>query len=252
MTTSINKITLNLKEKAQSSVKGFIAPIEYSQRNYHVEWGELANLRVAEPEKQYSASAFQAFLPSQPVAVGDYWQIQEDGLLELLKQFHPNTRLDIDINNGDSLGLWACLRAYNDEFSDIVFRIHAEIVLKEGRFTPSQFAGHLIIDRIKQEIVFFRIHVPNGTVNFDAYWNPMGSDLGCCPQMELYAGTPPHDVEYTTSITQDEAERILILRFYNSEKINWVSLEEALEMAPEQQKPIHAVALDGPLLDESC
>ena len=246
-----DKITLNLDGDAEVNVKGFMAPIEYTQRNYHVEWDELANLRVAEPENLYPASVFQAFLPSESVSVGDCWQIEE-GVLELLRQLYPNPRLDLQINNGDSYGLWGCLRAYNDRFADIQFRIHAEFNLKNGRFTPSQFAGHLVIDRIKEEITFFQMHVPKGTLNFDVYWNTMGSDIGYCPQMELCTGTLPHDVEFTASITEEEAERALISCFYKFQRINWVSLEEALEMAPAQQKPIHAVSLDGPLFDESC
>ena len=251
MDTLGNKITLKLDREAEVNVKGFIAPIEYTQYNYHVEWDELANLRVAEPEKQYPTSVFQAFLPLEAVSVGECWQIEE-GVLELLRQLHPNPRLDLDINNGDSLGLWACLRAYNDEVVDIVFRVHAEFVIGGGRFTPSQFAGHLIINRNKEEITFFQMHVPNGTLNFDVYWNTVGSDIGYCPQMELCTGTLPYDVKFTASITQEEAEHILIACFYKFQQINWVSLEEALEMAPAQQKPIHAVSLDGPLFDESC
>ena len=251
MQTFDNKIALNLDGDAAVSVKGIIAPIEYTQRNYHIEWDELANLRVAEPEKLYPASVFQAFLPSESVSVGDCWQIEE-GVLELLRQLYPNPRLDLQINNGDSYGLWGCLRAYNDRFADIQFRIHAEFNLKNGRFTPSQFAGHLVIDRIKEEITFFQMHVPKGTLNFDVYWNTMGSDIGYCPQMELCTGTLPHDVEFTASITQEEVERALISCFYKFQRINWVSLEEALEMAPAQQKPIHAISLDGPLFDESC
>ena len=251
MKPSNNKITLNLDGNTEVNLKGFIAPIEYTQYNFHIEWEALANLRVAEPEKQHAASTFQAFLPSEPVSVGDCWQI-EVGVLELLRQLHPNPRLDLDINNGDSYGLWACLRAYNDKFADITFRIHAEFVIEGGRFTPSQFAGHLVIDRIKKEIIFFQMYVPKGTLNFDAYRNTIGSEIGYCPQMELCTGTPPHDVEFTTSITQEEAEHALISCFYKVQHINWVSLEEALEMAPAQQKPIHAVTLDGPLFDESC
>ena len=246
-----DKITLNLDGNTEVNVKGFIAPIEYTQYNFHIEWEALANLRVAEPEKQHTASIFQAFLPSEPVLVGDCWQI-EAGVLELLRQLNPKPRLDLDINNGDSYGLWACLRAYNDKVSDITFRIHAEFVIEGGRFTPSQFTGHLVIDRTKEEITFFQMHVPKGTLNFDAYRNTIGSEIGYCPQMELCTGTPPHDVEFTASITQEEAEHALISCFYKVQHINWVSLEEALEMAPAQQKPIHAVTLDGPLFDESC
>ena len=235
MKTLNNKITLNLDADAEVSLKGFVAPIEYTQYNFHVEWEALANLQVAEPEKQHAASIFQAFLPSEPVSVGECWEIQETGVLELLRQFHPNPRLNLDINNGDSYGLWACLRAYNEKFADIVFRIHAEFEFADGRFTPSQFAGHLVVDRIKKEITFFQMHVPKGTLNFDTYRNTIGSDIGYCPQMELCTGTLPQDVEFIASITQEEAEGALISCFYKVQHINWASLEEALEMAPAQQ-----------------
>ena len=251
MKTFKNKITLNLGGDTEVNVKGFIAPIEYTQYNYHVEWDELANLRVAEPEKQYPASVFQAFLPSEPVSVSECWEIKK-GILELLRQLHPNPRLDLHINNGDSLGLWACLRAYNNKVADIAFRVHAEFVIGGGRFTPSQLTGHLVIDRIKQEIICFRMYMPKGTLNLDVYWDTMGSDIGYCPQMELCTGTLPHDVEFTAAITPKEAECALISCFYKFQRINWVSLEEALEIAQAQQKPIHAVTLDGPLFDESC
>ena len=65
MKTLSDKIMLNLDGDVEVSIKGFIAPIEYTQRNYHVDWDELANLKAAEPEKQYPASIFQAFLPSE-------------------------------------------------------------------------------------------------------------------------------------------------------------------------------------------
>ncbi len=250
-----NKITLNLDGASEVSLKGFIAPIEYTQYNFHVNWDELANLRVAEPEKQYPASIFHAFLPEGAVSVGDVWQVKEEGALELLKQLNPNPSLDLEINVGDSYGLWACLRAYNDKFADIVFRIHAEFVLNDGRFTPSQFKGHLIVDQISEKVASFRMYVPEGVLNFDVGRNSLGAiDVGFCPQMELWTETQNflQDTEFAESITQEEAERKLILRFYKSQRINWVSLEEALEMAPAQQKPVHVISIDGPLKDESC
>ena len=252
-----NKITLNLEGTSEVLVEGFIAPIEYTQYGFHVEWDELANLRVAEPEKRYPASVFRAFLSSEAVSVGDLWQIESEGTLELLRQLYANPNLNMHLNAGDSRGLWACLRAYNDGFADIVFRIHAEFVLENGWFTPSQFAGHLVIDRIKEEVAFFEMRVPEGVLNFDVNWNsPMGgvTDIGFCPQIELRAGTQDflRDVEFAESITQREAERTLILRFYKSQRINWVSLEEALVMAPAQGKPVHAISIDGPLADEAC
>jgi len=127
-----NKITLQLNNDTEVSVTGVIAPIEHMNPNFHEEWDALSNLRVAEPEKMYPTSVFNAFLPDTPVSVGDYWQIDNQGALTLLRQFHPKPNLDMHINVGDSRGLWACLRAYNDEFADITFRIHAEFALDDG------------------------------------------------------------------------------------------------------------------------
>ena len=250
-----NKIALNLDGTSEVLVEGFIAPIEYTQYGFHVEWDELANLRVAEPEKRYPTSVFHAFLPPTAVSVGDIWKIEEEGALELLRQLYPKPNLDIIMNSGDSRGLWACLRAYNDKFAEIVFRIHAEFILEDGRFTPSQFAGHLVIDRIKEKVASFKMYVPEGVLNFDVGRNSTRTiDVGFCPRMELRAETREvaPDIEFVESVTQEEAERKLILRFYKSQQINWVSLEKALVMAPAQGKPVHAISIDGPLADESC
>ena len=255
MKTSPSKISLNLNGDAEVSVKGFIAPFEYSASNYHVEWDELANISVAEPEKQCPASVFQAFLPSEPVSVGECWQIDEEAGLTLLRQLYPRPQLKLDTNSGDSHCLWACLCAYNNEVAEIVFRINGQFVMKSGWLTPSQFAGHLVINWVQEKVVAFKMYVPQTILNFDIGWTEDGSttaDIGYCPQMELCAGTRPHNVEFDASISQEEAERALILRFYKSQQINWVSLEEALKLAPAQQKPIHAISIDGPLFDESC
>ena len=171
MNPNPNKITLNIDGDAKFSVKGFIAPIEYTQSNYHVEfeWDELANLRVAAPEKAYSASVFRAFLPDAAVSVGNPWQIEEAGALELLRQLPtPNSYLDMR-DYGDP-GLWACLRAYTDEFADIAFRIHTEFKLGDGWFTPSQFTGHLLINRLEETVSFFQMRLPDGPVNFEVSW----------------------------------------------------------------------------------
>ena len=252
-----NKITLKLDSAEEVNVEGFIAPIEYTQYNFHVDWDELANFQVAEPEKRYPASVFQAFLPSESVSVGECWEIQEAGARTLLKQLYPRPKLKkFVIDSGDSPGLWGCLRAYNDELAEIVFRIHAEFIMKSGKFTPSQFTGHLVIDRLQEKVVSFKMYVPPTTLNFDAGWTQESGDtyaeIGYCPQMELCAGIQPQDTEFTAAITQAEAERELISRFYKFQQINWVSLAEALEMAPAEQKPIHVISIDGPIFDESC
>ena len=261
MKTLNDQITVNLDSDAEVSVKGFIAPIDDMNPNFHEEWDTLANMRVAEPEKVYSTSVFRAFLADKPVSVGDYWQIDNQGALALLKQFQPDPNLDMHINAGDSRGLWACLRAYNDEFADIVFRIHAAFALTDGWFTPSQFAGHLVIDRIKKSVAFFQMRVPEGTL-FDVNWRKPKDEPdyfyscggGVCPQIELRGEMRDvsQETEFTTSITREAAESILIQRFYKSEQINWVPFEEASEISQAQQKPIHAISVDGPLADEAC
>ena len=259
MKTFNNKIALNLDRDAQVSVKGFIAPIEYTKRNYHVDWDELANLRVAEPEKQYPASVFQAFLPPESVSVGECWQVEEEGALTLLRQLNPNPQLELEIGGEDSYGLWACLRAYNDAFAEILFRIHAEFVLEKGWFAPSQFAGYIVIDQLKKKVAAFKMHVPEATLNFDVRWRIFGDErraatIGFCPQMELCADVQDvlQDAKFTEAITEEEALQALMVRFYKSAQINWVPLEEALELAPTQQKPVHVISVGGPLFDESC
>ncbi|RKU29493.1 hypothetical protein C6497_06175 [Candidatus Poribacteria bacterium] len=262
MKTSQNKISLTLRTDTEVSINGYIAPIEYSQYDFHLKWDELKNLHAVQPKQKYNTSIFNDFLPEQSVSVGDTWEVQHDGVVELLKQLHPQPNLDMHINSGDSNGLWACLRAYNDEYADIVFRIHAEFKLKEGWFTPSQFTGHLIMDRHSETIAYFRMYVPKGVLNFDINWdrtNDDGSvyhitDIGYCPKIELEAGNKDilQKVESIDGISKDETAKKLIQHFYKSQHINWVSLEEALEMAPVKQKPIHAISIDGPLADESC
>jgi len=257
--TDNNKITLTLDSGQEVHIKGFIAPVEYTQDNFHVTWDTLANLRVAEPEKQHPETVFRAFLPNQAVSIGELWQIKEEGVLTLLRQLHPNPHLNMHINMGDSRGLWACLRAYNDRFVDIVFRIHAEFKLKDGWFTPSQFAGHLVIDRIKRKVAFFEMRVPEALINFDVNKQhkgaqSFGTDMGYCPQIELRTGTQDvlQNAKFTEAITLEEAKRLLKLRFYKSQQINWVSIDEALKMSSAHQKPVHAISINGPLDDEAC
>ena len=254
------KITLNLTDASEISVTGYIAPIENTGSNFHVEWDALANLRVAEPEKQHPTSVFQSFLPNKPVAVGELWALDVRGVLALLKQLHPKPNLFLHINSGDSYGLWACLLAYNDQYADIVFRIHAEFRLEDGWFTPSQFTGHLVVDRNKEKVAFFEMYVPEGVINFDVNWQQDKNDshfhtsTGFCSKIELRAGMQNllKSIKFTETITQETAERALIHKFYRSERINWVPPEQVLAQAEAQQKPIHAISIDGPLVDESC
>lgn len=72
-----DKITLHLNDNEKILVTGLIKPIEYTKYNFHEEWNELANLKVAEREKRYPISIFQSFLPSNAISLGDCWEIKE-------------------------------------------------------------------------------------------------------------------------------------------------------------------------------
>lgn len=260
MDTLPSKILLNLKEDIPISVKGFIEPIQHTLSHFHIEWDALANLKVTEPEKAYPTSVFQSFLPSESVAVGECWKIEEVSVNELLRQLNPTPNLDMDNDSGDSYGLWACLRGYNDRFAAVQFRIHAEFILMDGLLTPSQFSGNLIIDRIEQTLAFFNMFVPEGTVNLDINWHEDKNDdftitdAGFCSQMELKAGIEDvaKNINFEETISKEKAERMLSLRFYKSEQINWVSPFNAIDIAEKQSKLMHVISIDGPLKDESC
>ncbi len=260
MNTQSGNILLNINPNDSIIVKGNIAPITLTQNGFHEEWEVLSNFRIAAPEKEYTVSTFQSFLPNESVSVADVWKIDEAGVMELLRQIHPNPNLKMSIDAGDSSGLWGCLRAYNDKFADIQFRLHAEFMFDDGRFTPSLFTGNLIIDRVHQKVNYFKMYVPEGTVNFDVAWRKYPDkpysiiDSGFCSQMELQSDHPNilKDIEFTESISQDEANKKLMRCFYKFEEINWVSFDEAIESAVTQQKPIHVISIDGPLKDESC
>lgn len=263
MKTFNNKITLNLNGNAEVSVKGCIASIAYTSSNFHKRWDALANLQVVESEKQYAASVFRSFLPDGSVSTGACWAVEEKGALALLQQLLRNPSLDMRNNGGDSCGKWACLRAYNDQFADIMFRIHAEFAIQDGWFTPSQLAGHLVIDRSQETVAFFHLRVPEGILNFDVNWETTEdgwdpgiviTDAGYCPQIELRSGGEKgvQALKFTESITEEAAAHKLACCFYKSQQINWVPLENALEMAQAQQKPIHAISISGTLADEAC
>ena len=266
MNTHTDKINLKLNDNTEITVNAAIEPIQHTAGNFHEQWDALANLHAAEPESQYSHSDFHDFLPPESVAVGECWDIKQNTVTRLLKQLHPNPSLQMRVEMygiEEAKGLRACLRAYNNQLAHIVFRIHAEFALTDGWFTPSQFAGHLIIDRTQESVSYFQMGVPEGTLNFDVHWETILddwdkprwiTDCGYCSRMELWTGSEKilNGVKYTQAISQEEAEHNLILQFYDSQKINWVSLEEALELAPKQQKPVHAISLDGPLTDEAC
>ena len=248
------KIQLELNGPEPIVVNACISPIEFSTGGFHVDWESLATLREVEPQKNYPASTFRGFLPPKAVAVGEHWEIDLKTTLQLLKQLAEKPRLKMRIGNAG--GQWASLRAYDDDYAEIVFRIHATFVFKDGRFTPSQFAGSLIIDRRLEELTCFEMSVPPSTLNFDVCKKIDEDsgiiDCGVC-RIEMTAGEEAtQSLAYSEEIPMEDARLGLARQFYPAQSIEWVELEEAPEMAKLLDRPIHVVSADGTFMDQSC
>jgi hypothetical protein len=213
---------------------------------------------------------FAALWPNRDVRVGDTWQIDKEGCVKFLKQFHDGATGEVR-DNGDSpkVGL-ATLARYNDEVAVILARFHGEFVLKEGWLTPGQFKRTLVVDRRTGAAKFFRCKVPLAAVNFDANWRildgevngqridpnnpPIATDSGVIPRMELLSGDESHveGQEWTESISDNAAWSKIEKELYPFRQIDWVEFEHALAAARQTGKPLHVVTVDGTLCDESC
>ncbi len=266
------KIRLMLNRPEQIQVQASIAPITYSSGDFHLKWESLTNLSEVEQQRDYPMSVFQGFLPKRSVSIGKAWEIDREAALQLLKQLAEKPQFKMHISpgttkisigsiktfeiGGDADGRWALLRAFNDDYAEILFRIHAEFVLEDGYFTPSQFAGRFILDRHAQELVYFKMHVPQSTLNFDVNRkHPNGSvttATGVC-QIEMTAGGDvATDITFLEKISMDQAELVLARQFYKAQEIEWVPLDKAVEKAKSLDRPIHVVSADGTFMDESC
>ncbi len=264
------KIRLTLEGPEQIPVQASIVPIAFPTGEF-LKWKSVTNLKEVEKEKDHPMSVFQGFLPKKSVSVGEAWKIDREAALQLLKQLAEKPQFEMHISpgtmklqigsktfrrGGDTDGLWALLRAYDDAYAEIVFRIHAEFVLEDGFFTPSQFAGRLILDRHSQELTYFEMLVPPSTLNFDVNWKL--SDIRVITstgvsQIEMTAGkNVTTEIAFLEEISVKQAELTLARRFYKAQEIEWVPLGEAVEKARLLDRPIHVVSADGTFMDESC
>ena len=247
------KIQLELNGPNPIVVNASIPPITFTTAGFHVDWEPLSTLKEVEPRRNYPASTFQGFLPRKAVCVGEHWKINSESALQLLMQLGEEPQLELQNDEG---GQWACLRAQNDVYAEVVFRIHTEFAFKDGMFTPSQLAGSLIIDRHQQELTYFEMSVPPSTLNFNAHRkledDRVVTECGVC-QIGMTAGERvAQELTYAEEISIEEARLRLARQFYPAQFIEWVTLEEAPEMAKSLDRPIHVVSADGTFMDESC
>lgn len=205
----------------------------------------------------------------------------------LLSMFHPRPFLR---NRFPVQGATACVRAYNDEYIDIVFRIHSEFQLNEPPFypfwfTPGQFTGNLVVTRDQKKIIHFHMYVPTEKrLNVDMEWlngplegENMEVDIGFMPQMEVTITAPsvpltpdtqhmkdlevPNDdtmankvsnIKWTKEITVAEARRNLEVKMYPFKEVEYFNFTNSFERAIEDKKLVHSILLWGALDDQSC
>ena len=146
-TSGTKKIRLVLDGPEQIPVHASMAPIVSSTGELPLKWQSLATLKEIEQQRTYPVSVFRGFLPRKAASIGKSWEIKREAALQLLKQLAEKPQFEMHISpgtmkirvggktfrrGGDTDGLWALLRAYNDAYAEIVFRIHAEFVLEDG------------------------------------------------------------------------------------------------------------------------
>ena len=264
-----------LKTSANIPVQAYWGPIENTSSNLHrsteekfnraktqwcepvdmtwEQWLKVFNPGPSHPLKNYSTSDFQVFLPPSTTNVGDVWDLDPEGILPFLRQFHPGATMDVGY---DGNGAKACLRALSPEYADIVFRIHARFILNasiRAYLRPAQFAGHLVINRDNGTIRQWTLSLPNRNSNVD-----IGAfrthDIGFVPRMELssLSETQPESIDWETAITEEKVDKKFQNAFYKFAEIEWTPIEDAVELAKASNRPIHAVLLFGVLDDESC
>lgn len=179
-------INLNsvLNNSASLEVHAHWDPIADSTYNLHKnspENTELFDLSPNEPVREYRGDAFNAFLPSLSVAVGDVWELDMESVIPFLSQFHPGATGEL--RHGQK-GAFACLRALSPDYADITFRIHAEFTLatrpvpeserrddedpvERARFIPSQYAGQLLVNLNTGVVCDFSLALPPRNSNVD-------------------------------------------------------------------------------------
>lgn len=265
------------------------------------------------PQINLPTKSFHGFLPKDPVSVkiGEMWDLipvkkndfyenlsnnryqppdlndeQEIVVFKILQMFHKNVFLNPRF---PPKGISLILRAQNDEYFDILFRIHAEFQLNEPPyfpfwFTPASFMGRLVINKIGNHIKYFNVFVPNSKrLNVDMEWlnemidgeENMEVDIGFMPRMEVISSRESilleenmsvdfmkvsennllenfEDLRWSEEIDIEDGYSELEIKFYPFKKVKYFSYLEAFKEATKMNKLVHFIMLWGALDDQSC
>uniref|UniRef100_A0A8C6WF62 Selenoprotein N n=1 Tax=Neogobius melanostomus TaxID=47308 RepID=A0A8C6WF62_9GOBI len=261
----------------------------------------------AQPSSLFSASQFRAFLPPKnKVDVGATWWVIPSEL-NIFTGYLPNNRYHPPTPKGKEVlihsllsmfhlrpfiksrfapqGTVACIRASNDFYFDIYFRIHAEFQLNEVPnfpfwFTPGQFTGNIVLSKDGSHVRHFHLYVPNNrSLNVDMEWlygasesSNMEVDIGFLPQMELMSTGPStpsiivdeegnvidrkesshepiqfvfEDIIWSSEISQEEALHQIEVTYYPFKKVDYLPFSDAFERAEAENKLVHSILLWG-------
>ena len=224
------------------------------------------------PRRTHTFDSFRAFLPPpQDADEGpspNVWDVDVEDALVFLRQLHPGAtarmrhahipdRLkDVLRDQGSDPNAWkprsieggkATLIASTAEELSILIRVHMEfeLVPDEMYLLPAQFEGTLVWDRANDRPKGFHLALPPRNTNYDLIAGSV--DIGYLPLMQVAsAGAERSGPE------ADEARARLRAAFYPSDRIEWRTLEDALERANKNGRRLHVVQLFGTLDDESC
>ncbi|BFZ12332.1 hypothetical protein BsWGS_15370 [Bradybaena similaris] len=203
----------------------------------------------------------------------------------LLSMLHPRPFL---LMRFPPQGILGCVRAINEEYIEVVFRMHIEFQLNEPPrypfwFTPAQFTGSLLMSRNGSTVKHFHLYVPNERrLNVDMEWlndspEDMEVDIGYLPLMELvsighsrpqrlfedsqvhkaenksyYEETTTTEINWDAEISYEDARDALEVKMYPFKQVRYFNLSEALDHAKAEDKLVHTILLWGALDDQSC
>jgi len=210
----------------------------------------------------------------------------EQLLLYILSMFHSRAFLHMRFPPRGSV---ACLKAINQDYYTISFRIHAEFQLNEPPlfpfwFTPASFIGEIIIKKDGTHIQYFDLKLSTRKqLNIDMEWMTSppktdGShgqevDIGFCPLMRITSTEPSTTLSELSNseeagnepihpeekvivwdeILDDQAVfDIMEQDFYPFKKIPYLDFNKTFERAVKEKKLIHHITLWGALDDQSC
>ncbi len=259
------------------------------------------------PQLNLPAKSFSCFLPLNldNLKVGDIWHLvpvksdlldeqfsnslyeppqlaspeRQIVLFKILQMFHRNAFI---YTRFAPQGAAMYLRAFNDEYLDILFRIHAEYQLNEPPrspfwFTPGSFNGRLVIARNATRIKLFNLFVPNtNRLNVDMEWmssnkdgENMEVDIGYMNRMEVISSDESSvlaqgcSVDFKPAVAEhkesvefvDWVEEVDVAQgyeelekvFFPFKKVKYYSFLDAFKVAARTKKLVHFIMLWGAL-----